>query len=156
MTDSIRPSASCSSPGGPAGAHQHQLVPIRRQHGRPGKTGAYTGLYYLFSSLAAIASPPLVGLLFDRLGYGILFKYALAGFVLAWSLLPPSGRRRGRGPNGERPMQPLKNSRASRLRTPGHVPDKCTAARRFVSNVKSRRPAGDQHALYSYLQKHLI
>jgi maltose/moltooligosaccharide transporter len=45
--------------------------------------GAFTGLYYLFSSLAAIASPPLVGLLADLFGYGILFTYALVGFVLA-------------------------------------------------------------------------
>ena len=45
--------------------------------------GTYTGLYYLFSSLAAIASPPLVGLLIDTLGYGILFKYSVAGFILA-------------------------------------------------------------------------
>ena len=46
-------------------------------------TGTYTGLYYLFSSLAAIASPPLAGLLIDSLGYGILFKYSVGGFVLA-------------------------------------------------------------------------
>lgn len=46
--------------------------------------GAYTGLYYLFSSLAAIASPPLIGLLIDTLGYGILFKYSVAGFILAF------------------------------------------------------------------------
>jgi Na+/melibiose symporter-like transporter len=45
--------------------------------------GAYTGLYYLFSSLAAIASPPLVGLLADLFGYGILFRYSLVGFALA-------------------------------------------------------------------------
>lgn len=45
--------------------------------------GAYTGLYYLFSSLAAIASPPLIGLLIDKVGYGILFKYSVAGFILA-------------------------------------------------------------------------
>jgi maltose/moltooligosaccharide transporter len=45
--------------------------------------GAFTGLYYLFSSLAAIASPPLVGLLADLLDYGILFTYSLVGFILA-------------------------------------------------------------------------
>lgn len=47
------------------------------------KVGAFTGLYYLFSSLAAIASPPLIGLLIDTIGYGILFKYSVAGFILA-------------------------------------------------------------------------
>ena len=45
--------------------------------------GTYTGLYYLFSSLAAIASPPLAGLLIGWLGYGVLFKYSVVGFVLA-------------------------------------------------------------------------
>lgn len=45
--------------------------------------GTYTGLYYLFSSLAAIASPPLIGMLIDNLGYGILFKYSVCGFILA-------------------------------------------------------------------------
>ncbi|SHI21593.1 Na+/melibiose symporter [Sporobacter termitidis DSM 10068] len=50
---------------------------------RPESIGTYTGLYYLFSSLAAIASPPLAGLLIDRLGYGVLFKYSVTGFILA-------------------------------------------------------------------------
>jgi MFS family permease len=45
--------------------------------------GTYTGMYYLFSSLAAIVSPPLAGLLIDHLGYGILFKYSVVGFILA-------------------------------------------------------------------------
>lgn len=49
------------------------------------KIGSYTGFYYLFSSLAAIASPPLIGLLIPLFndGYGILFKYSAVGFVLA-------------------------------------------------------------------------
>jgi MFS family permease len=50
---------------------------------KPENIGTYTGLYYLFSSLAYIASPPLAGLLMDYLGYGILFKYSVVGFVLA-------------------------------------------------------------------------
>ena len=45
--------------------------------------GAFTGLYYLFSSLAAIASPPLIGFLADQFGYGILFRYSLVGFAIA-------------------------------------------------------------------------
>lgn len=49
----------------------------------PENTGAYTGLYYLFSSLAAIVSPPLIGLMIDAMGYSILFKYSVGGFVLA-------------------------------------------------------------------------
>lgn len=50
---------------------------------KPENIGTFTGLYYLFSSLAYIASPPLAGLLMDRLGYGILFRYSVVGFVMA-------------------------------------------------------------------------
>lgn len=45
--------------------------------------GRFTGYYYLFSSLAAITSPPLMGWLFDIFGYGIMFQYSVVGFVLA-------------------------------------------------------------------------
>jgi MFS family permease len=45
--------------------------------------GKFTGYYYLASSLANIVSPPLLGALIDWLGYGILFKYAVVGFILA-------------------------------------------------------------------------
>jgi maltose/moltooligosaccharide transporter len=43
--------------------------------------GTRTGLYYLVSSLAAIISPPTLGLLIDSFGFGILF-YAAAGSML--------------------------------------------------------------------------
>lgn len=43
--------------------------------------GRFTGYYY--SSLANIISPPLAGGLMDFFEYGILFKYAAAGFILA-------------------------------------------------------------------------
>lgn len=45
--------------------------------------GAYTGIYYLFTSLSAVVSPPLAGTLIDSFGYGILFLYAAVMFVLA-------------------------------------------------------------------------
>ena len=45
--------------------------------------GRFTGYYYLASSLANIVSPPLAGGLMDIFGYGILFKYAVVGFILA-------------------------------------------------------------------------
>jgi MFS family permease len=51
---------------------------------KPQNIGTYTGLYYFFSSLAYITSPPIVGSLIDKLGYGILFKYSVVGFVLAF------------------------------------------------------------------------
>jgi MFS family permease len=43
--------------------------------------GTRTGLYYLVSSLAAIISPPSLGLLIDLFGFGVLF-YAAAGSML--------------------------------------------------------------------------
>ncbi|BBJ28426.1 tetracycline resistance protein, class B [Athalassotoga saccharophila] len=36
-------------------------------------TGTYTGLYYLFSSLASIIAPPVFGLLMDLVGFNMLF-----------------------------------------------------------------------------------
>jgi MFS family permease len=49
----------------------------------PQNVGSYTGFYYLASSLAAISSPPFIGMLIDKFEYGILFKYSVAGFILA-------------------------------------------------------------------------
>lgn len=46
--------------------------------------GRYTGYYYLFSSLAAIVSPPLVGKLIDWWGYRVLFTYSVIAFVIAF------------------------------------------------------------------------
>ncbi|GGG06448.1 SLC45 family MFS transporter [Paenibacillus abyssi] len=45
--------------------------------------GTRTGLYYLVSSLAAISSPPLLGLMIDQFGYGSLFICASGGMLLA-------------------------------------------------------------------------
>lgn len=48
------------------------------------KIGAYTGLYYFFSSMSAILGPPLFGKLIDLVGYGVLFILALCFFLLAF------------------------------------------------------------------------
>jgi MFS family permease len=48
------------------------------------KIGAYTGLYYFFSSMSAILGPPLFGKLIDQVGYGVLFLLALCFFLLAF------------------------------------------------------------------------
>lgn len=56
------------------------------------ETGTYTGLYYLFSSGAAIAGPPLMGLLRDIFGYGQLFLFAAVPIIVAFALM---GRVRG-------------------------------------------------------------
>lgn len=45
--------------------------------------GTRTGLYYLVSSLAAISSPPILGLLIDLYGFGILFYAALVSMLFA-------------------------------------------------------------------------
>ncbi|MBP2000685.1 MFS family permease [Paenibacillus shirakamiensis] len=51
--------------------------------------GTRTGLYYLVSSLAAIISPPLLGLLMDQWGYPALFITASVGLLLALLCLLP-------------------------------------------------------------------
>ncbi len=57
------------------------------------KTGAYTGLYYLFSSLAAITGPPVFGLLRDLAGMKALFPFAVLCALVA--LVFMSGVKRG-------------------------------------------------------------
>ncbi|HYE12675.1 MAG TPA: MFS transporter [Patescibacteria group bacterium] len=47
------------------------------------KIGAYTGLYYFFSSLAAITGPPLLGFIIDYAGYGSLFLISVFFLLLA-------------------------------------------------------------------------
>lgn len=48
------------------------------------KIGAYTGIYYFFSSMAAILGPPLFGRVIDLVGYGVLFIMALCFLLLAF------------------------------------------------------------------------
>lgn len=48
------------------------------------KIGAYTGLYYFFSSMAAIAGPPFLGLVVDFVGYGALFIISICFLLLAF------------------------------------------------------------------------
>jgi maltose/moltooligosaccharide transporter len=49
--------------------------------------GTRTGLYYFVSSLAAIISPPTLGLLIDLFGFGILFYAAAGSMILALACL---------------------------------------------------------------------
>ena len=51
--------------------------------GKEESIGTRTGLYYLVSSLAAIASPPLLGQMIDSFGYSILFYCASASMLVA-------------------------------------------------------------------------
>ena len=49
-----------------------------------GLLGTYTGVYYLFSTIANIISPVLLGFLIDRIGYQIVFLYGAFFFGLAF------------------------------------------------------------------------
>jgi MFS family permease len=51
--------------------------------GKEQSIGTRTGIYYLVSSLAAIASPPLMGGMIDLFGYSFLFYFASGGMVIA-------------------------------------------------------------------------
>lgn len=57
--------------------------PMITQMASAGKIGAYTGMYYLFSSLANIAGPPLFGWVFDHMGYGFFFPLGMLFMALA-------------------------------------------------------------------------
>lgn len=52
-----------------------------------GQIGVYTGLYYLFSSIAAIISPPLLGLIIDFMGYDYMFFYGTIFLFIAFILI---------------------------------------------------------------------
>ena len=54
------------------------------------KLGSYTGLYYLFSSSAAVAGPAIIGLIFDLFAAGIftlLFPVSSVCFVIAFIMM---------------------------------------------------------------------
>lgn len=51
------------------------------------KIGSYTGLYYLFSLLAASTSPTIVGALMDGFGMRVMFIFTPAFMVLAFLLM---------------------------------------------------------------------
>ncbi|WP_066319855.1 SLC45 family MFS transporter [Bacillus sp. FJAT-29814] len=55
--------------------------------GSENRIGTRTGLYYLVSSLAAIVSPPVLGLFIDLWGFGILFFAAAVSMLFALSCI---------------------------------------------------------------------
>lgn len=55
--------------------------------GKESSIGARTGIYYIASSLAAILSPVLMGLMIDWFSYAALFIIASCGMVIALLLL---------------------------------------------------------------------
>lgn len=67
--------------------------PMITQMAPAGQIGTYTGLYYLFSNGANIASPPLFGFVFDRFGYQYFFPLAaiFMGFAFICMLFVTRG-----------------------------------------------------------------
>ncbi|MGE5587976.1 MAG: MFS transporter [Clostridia bacterium] len=67
------------------------------------KIGAYTGLYYFFSALAAIVAPPVFGWFMDVLGKQVLFMCAFVSFAVAFCLM--LGVKRGEAARTAPPAQ---------------------------------------------------
>jgi len=63
------------------------------------EVGGHTGLYYFFSMLAAIVSPPLVGLVIDMTNYSYMVWFSLTAFAIA--LLFMLGVKRGEVKKGD-------------------------------------------------------
>ncbi|HEB11840.1 MAG TPA: MFS transporter [Spirochaetales bacterium] len=63
------------------------------------RIGTYTGLYYFFSSLGQMVSPPLAGFVTDRLGMISLFPYSIVFFLFA--LLMMFGVKKGEALSAE-------------------------------------------------------
>ena len=59
-------------------------LPIMADLAPPGQIGAFTGLYYFFSMLAASTSPTFVGWLMDRTSIRVMFVFAAAFMALAF------------------------------------------------------------------------
>ena len=58
----------------------------------PAKTGTYTGLYYFFSSLAAILGPLFMGFFIDIVGFDVMFPIAVVSFIAALGAIMYSGK----------------------------------------------------------------
>lgn len=57
--------------------------PFIVQLGEESSIGTRTGIYYIASSVAAVTSPPLMGVMIDWLGYSVLFYIAAGGMAVA-------------------------------------------------------------------------
>ncbi len=54
--------------------------------------GIYTGLYYFFSQLASIISPPITGAIIDKFNYTGLFIFVAASMLIAFLLMSKVNR----------------------------------------------------------------
>lgn len=66
--------------------------PLVVQMGSQGAIGTSTGLYYLATSLAASAGPPLAGSVMDLIGHSSLFGFSSVAFVFALYCMTRSNR----------------------------------------------------------------
>ena len=57
--------------------------PAERDLAKSGSIGAYTGLYYFASSLAAITGPIVAGWLIDRTSHAVIWPFTAAFLLLA-------------------------------------------------------------------------
>ncbi len=64
------------------------------------RTGAATGIYYLFSTLGGVLSPPLAGRFADRWGYPAMIQLCGAFFALAWLIMAKVQGGEARPPGG--------------------------------------------------------
>jgi MFS family permease len=64
-------------------------LPLVYDHGDERRIGAYTGLYYFSSQLAAVLGPTLGGVVVDSLGnnYRWLFLFSAVFMALAWIVM---------------------------------------------------------------------
>lgn len=63
--------------------------------------GIYTGLYYFFSQIASIISPPITGTFIDLFGFPSLFLFAAANMAIAFVLM----RKVNRGEPNDDPVK---------------------------------------------------
>lgn len=61
--------------------------PLAVSYATSEKTGTYTGLYYVFSSLAAIIAPPIFGFLMDSVSFNMLFFAGAMSMMMSFILL---------------------------------------------------------------------
>jgi Na+/melibiose symporter-like transporter len=70
-------------------------LPLVYDHGDEKQIGAYTGLYYFSSQLAAVLGPTLLGVLVDALGNQYRWLWLFATVFMALALVAMLGVRRG-------------------------------------------------------------
>jgi MFS family permease len=70
-------------------------LPLVYDHGDEKQIGAYTGLYYFSSQLAAVLGPTLLGFLVEALGNQYRWLWLFAAVFMALALTAMLGVRRG-------------------------------------------------------------